>query len=78
MASKKLSELIRELRESKGLSQQTLAERASVTQSYVAIIESGQQGTPPRGDPPAARPGPERGGGEAGRAGVRSPREGTP
>jgi transcriptional regulator with XRE-family HTH domain len=48
MASKKLGELIRELRESKGLSQQALADRASITLSYVAILEAGQQGAPPR------------------------------
>lgn len=48
MAAKKLGELIRGLRESKGLSQQALADRASITQSYVAIIEAGQQGQPPR------------------------------
>ena len=48
MAGKKMGELIRELRESKGLSQQALAERAAVTLSYVTIIESGQPGAQPR------------------------------
>ena len=48
MAGKKMGELIRELRESKGLSQQALAERAAVTHSYITIIESGQPGAPPR------------------------------
>jgi len=48
MASKKLGETVLRLRESKGLSQQQLAERASITQSYVAVIEAGQQGSPPR------------------------------
>lgn len=45
---KKLGEVLRELRESKGMSQQLLAERASIAQSYVAVIEDGQQGRPPR------------------------------
>ncbi len=48
MAGKKLGELIRQLRESKGLSQQALADRASITQSDIPIIEAGQQGAPPR------------------------------
>lgn len=48
MAGKKLGVLLRELRESKGLSQQALADRASITMSYITIIESGQQGAPPR------------------------------
>ena len=48
MASKKLGEVLRELRESKGLSQPQLAERASIAHSYVIVIEAGQQGPPPR------------------------------
>ena len=48
MANKKLAERLRELRESKGLSQQELAERASVAFSYVTILEAGQQALPPR------------------------------
>ena len=48
MESKKLGDVVRELRESKGLSQQQLAERASIAQSYVAVIEAGQPGRPPR------------------------------
>ncbi len=48
MAAKKVGEVIRELRESKGLSQQALAERASIAMSYITVIESGQQGAPPR------------------------------
>jgi transcriptional regulator with XRE-family HTH domain len=48
MPSKKLGDVVRELREAKGLSQQLLADRASIAQSYVAVIEAGQQGRPPR------------------------------
>ena len=48
MSSKKLGERLRELREYKGMSQQQLAERASVTLGYVVIIEAGQQRPPSR------------------------------
>ncbi|HXA98053.1 MAG TPA: helix-turn-helix transcriptional regulator [Candidatus Dormibacteraeota bacterium] len=40
---KKLSEVVRELRERQGLTQAQLAERAQIAMSYVTLIESGQK-----------------------------------
>ena len=46
MPSKELGEIVRELREAKGLTQAQLAERAQIALSYVTVIEAGQQGKP--------------------------------
>jgi transcriptional regulator with XRE-family HTH domain len=47
--SRKLSEVIRETREVRGLTQAQLAERAQVALSYVTLLEGGTQpGPPPR------------------------------
>jgi len=48
MPSKELGEIVRELREAKGLTQAQLAERAQIALSYVTVIEAGQQGSPSR------------------------------
>ena len=56
MAGKKLGELLRELRESKGLSQQALADRASITMSYITIIELLHRHAKCAGDPLEDRP----------------------
>ena len=48
MPSKELGEIVRELREAKGLTQAQLAERAQIALSYVTVIEAGQQGNPSR------------------------------
>jgi len=48
MPSKKLGEIVRELREAKGLTQAQLAERAQIALSYVTVIEAGQQANPSR------------------------------
>ena len=48
MADRKLGEIVRELREARGLSQAQLAERAQIALSYVTTIEAGQPGSPPR------------------------------
>ena len=48
MPGRKLGEIVRELREAKGLTQAQLAERAQVALSYVTTIEAGQPGSPPR------------------------------
>lgn len=48
MAGRKLGEVVRELREVKGLTQAQLAERAQVALSYITTIEAGQPGIPPR------------------------------
>jgi len=45
---RKLGEVMRELREARGLTQAQLAERAQVALSYVTTIEAGQPGSPPR------------------------------
>jgi transcriptional regulator with XRE-family HTH domain len=47
--SRKLSDVIRETREVRGLTQAQLAERAQVALSYVTLLEAGTQpGAPPR------------------------------
>jgi len=42
----KLGEIVRELREARGLTQAQLAEKAQVALSYVMLIESEQPGNP--------------------------------
>jgi len=44
----KLGEIVRELREARGLSQAQLAEKAQIAVSYVIVIESQQPGNPSR------------------------------
>ncbi len=46
MPPRKLGDIVRELREARGLTQTQLAERAQVALSYVTVIEAGQQGSP--------------------------------
>jgi len=47
MSSKKLSRMIRELREAKGqMTQRDLARRAGVTPGYIAQLEMGQKKNP--------------------------------
>jgi transcriptional regulator with XRE-family HTH domain len=50
MPPRKLGEVLRELRELKGLTQAQLAERAQIALSYVTVIEAGygEQASPPR------------------------------
>ena len=48
MPASKLGEIVRELREARGLSQAQLAEKAQIALSYVIVIESHQPGTPSR------------------------------
>ena len=48
MTAKKLGEIVRELREARGLSQAQLAELAQIALSYLVVIESAQPGNPPR------------------------------
>jgi transcriptional regulator with XRE-family HTH domain len=50
MATRKLGEVVQQLREARGLSQAQLAERAQVSVSFVSILEGGQAGHNP---PPA-------------------------
>ena len=46
MSSKKLSRMILQVREAKGLTQRDLARRAKVTQGYVAQLEVGLKTNP--------------------------------
>ncbi len=48
MPQKKLGEVVRELREARGLTQAQLAERAQVALSYVTVIEAGHEANPSR------------------------------
>ena len=48
MPEKTLGEIVRELREAKGLTQGQLAEKAQVALSYVTVLEAGHQGNPSR------------------------------
>ena len=48
MPANKLGEIVRELREARGLSQAQLAEKAQIALSYVIVIESQQPGNPSR------------------------------
>jgi transcriptional regulator with XRE-family HTH domain len=44
MATRKLGEVVQQLREARGLSQAQLAESAQVSVSFVSILEGGQSG----------------------------------
>jgi transcriptional regulator with XRE-family HTH domain len=44
---RKLADVVRELRESRGITQAQLAERAQVALSFVTLIEAGPQATAP-------------------------------
>ena len=48
MSEKNLGEVLRELREARGLTQAQLAERAQVALSYVTVIEAGHETNPSR------------------------------
>jgi transcriptional regulator with XRE-family HTH domain len=48
MTPRELADRVQELRRLRGLTVSQLAERAQVTQSYVLLIEAGQQRLPPR------------------------------
>ena len=48
MADKTLGEVVRELREARGMTQAQLAEKAQVALSYVMVIEVGSQANPSR------------------------------
>lgn len=48
MAGNKLGEIVRELREMRGLTQVQLAEKAQIAISHVVVIESTQPGNPSR------------------------------
>ncbi len=48
MPEKTLGEIVRELREAKGLTQAQLAEKAQVALSYVTVLEAGHQRNPSR------------------------------
>jgi transcriptional regulator with XRE-family HTH domain len=48
MAGGKLGEIVRDLREARGLTQAQLAEKAQIALSYVIVIESPQPGNPSR------------------------------
>lgn len=42
----RLGKMLRELRETKGMSQVNLAEKARVSQAYIAMLESGEKRNP--------------------------------
>ncbi len=46
MSPRRLSTVIRKLREERGLSQKALAERAGVTDAYITMIEKGKRKNP--------------------------------
>jgi XRE family transcriptional regulator of biofilm formation len=46
MSPKRLGKMLKTLREEKGLTQVALAERAKVTQTYIAKLESGDKKNP--------------------------------
>jgi transcriptional regulator with XRE-family HTH domain len=48
VSEKNLGEVLRELREARGLTQAQLAERAQVALSYVTVIEAGHETNPSR------------------------------
>ena len=48
MPVNKLGEIVRDLREARGLTQAQLAEKAQVALSYILVIESEQPGNPSR------------------------------
>ena len=48
MTEKTLGEIVREVREARGLTQAQLAERAQVALAYVTVLEAGHQWNPSR------------------------------
>ena len=48
MPEKTLGEIVRELREARGLTQAQLAEKAQVALAYVTVLEAGHQSNPSR------------------------------
>jgi transcriptional regulator with XRE-family HTH domain len=46
MGAKRLDRAIRTMREAKGLTQEQIAKRAQVGQSYLAMLESGERKNP--------------------------------
>lgn len=46
MSPKQLGATIRKIREERGITQQQLAERASITPSYLATLEAGERENP--------------------------------
>ena len=48
MPTRKLGEVVRELREARGITQAQLAERAQIALSYITTIEAGNPGSVPR------------------------------
>jgi transcriptional regulator with XRE-family HTH domain len=48
VSEKNLGEVLRDLREARGLTQAQLAERAQVALSYVTVIEAGHETNPSR------------------------------
>jgi transcriptional regulator with XRE-family HTH domain len=46
MTVKRLSSVLRDLRQEKGWTQEQLAKRAKVTRSYVAVLEAGHKKNP--------------------------------
>ena len=47
MAQRNLGEIVQQLRESRGLTQAQLAERAQLSVSFVSILEGGRSGNNP-------------------------------
>lgn len=47
MASRKLGEVVQQLREARGMTQAQLAERAQLSVSFVSILEGGQSSNDP-------------------------------
>jgi transcriptional regulator with XRE-family HTH domain len=49
LGSRKIGQIVEELREAKGLTQHQLAERAQVSQSFISILEGGKlESIPPQ------------------------------
>lgn len=46
MSKQRMAKMIKALREQKGLSQPELAKRAQVSQSYIAMLETGEKKNP--------------------------------
>lgn len=46
MSSRKLGPVLKRLREKKGLTMQQLADRAGVTDAYIAMLETGKRKNP--------------------------------
>jgi transcriptional regulator with XRE-family HTH domain len=47
MSTRKLGEVVQQLREARGMTQDQLAERAQLSVSFVSILEGGQSGNNP-------------------------------